>query len=169
MLGDVGEASAFRLVLEFQKWPVFTVSPIPNPKLWVGALYLHVLGIADESMLVCTQYHISCCPILTLPETAWQVSRVLETATKSHLAHQCTQRQQLGMLPCCAHASWTCCRGNVRDSLHGDKLKRRQKELRSWAEGAASLHVLNQLGTTVDEFLQVHLVHASIVLTLCTC
>lgn len=51
----------------------------------------------------------------------------------------------------------------MRDSLHGDKLKRRQKELRSWAEGAASLHVLNQLGTTVDEFLQVHLVQASIV------
>lgn len=44
----------------------------------------------------------------------------------------------------------------MRDSLHGDKLKRRQRELRSWAEGAASLHVLNQLSTTVDEFLQVH-------------
>ena len=44
----------------------------------------------------------------------------------------------------------------MRDSLHGDKLKRRQRELRSCAEGAASLHVLNQLNTTVDEFLQVH-------------
>ena len=45
----------------------------------------------------------------------------------------------------------------MRESLHGDKLKRRQRELRSWAEGAAVLHVLNQLDTTVDEFLQVHL------------
>ena len=47
------------------------------------------------------------------------------------------------------------CRGAVRESLHGDKLKRKQRELRSWAEGAASLHVLNQLDTTVDQFLQV--------------
>lgn len=46
----------------------------------------------------------------------------------------------------------------MRESLHGDKLKRRQRELRSWAEGAAVLHVLNQLDTTVDEFLQVHLI-----------
>lgn len=43
----------------------------------------------------------------------------------------------------------------MRESLHGDKLKRKQRELRSWAEGAAVLHVLNQLDTTVDEFLQV--------------
>jgi hypothetical protein len=39
--------------------------------------------------------------------------------------------------------------------LHGDKLKGKQRELRSFAEGAASLHVLNQLDTTVDQFLQV--------------
>lgn len=45
----------------------------------------------------------------------------------------------------------------MRESLHGDKLKRKQRELRSWAEGAAVLHVLNQLDTTVDEFLQVDL------------
>ncbi|DBA86983.1 TPA: hypothetical protein ACH3X2_000365 [Trebouxia sp. C0005] len=44
--------------------------------------------------------------------------------------------------------------GAVRESLHGDKLKRKQRELRSFAEGAASLHVLNQLDTTVDQFLQ---------------
>ena len=50
----------------------------------------------------------------------------------------------------------SCCRGAVRESLHGDKMKRKQRELRSWAEGAASLHVLNQLDTTVDQFLQVH-------------
>lgn len=43
----------------------------------------------------------------------------------------------------------------MRESLHGDKMKRKQRELRSWAEGAASLHVLNQLDTTVDQFLQV--------------
>lgn len=47
------------------------------------------------------------------------------------------------------------CRGAVRESLHGDKQKRKQRELRSFAEGAASLHVLNQLDTTVDQFLQV--------------
>ena len=50
-----------------------------------------------------------------------------------------------------------CCRGAVRESLHGDKMKRKQRELRSWAEGAASLHVLNQLDTTVDQFLQVRI------------
>lgn len=54
----------------------------------------------------------------------------------------------------------------MRESLHGDKLKRKQRELRSWAEGAASLHVLNQLDTTVDEFLQVQLAPCLLVLHL---
>lgn len=47
------------------------------------------------------------------------------------------------------------CRGAARESLHGDKLKRKQRELRSWAEGAASLHVLKQLDTGLDQFLLV--------------
>ena len=46
-------------------------------------------------------------------------------------------------------------RGDSRDSLHGDKNKRRLGELKTWAAGAPCLHTQKQLNTTVDQFMQV--------------
>ena len=46
-------------------------------------------------------------------------------------------------------------RGDSRDSLHGDKNKRRQGELKTWAAGAPCLNTQKQLNTTKDQFMQV--------------